>query len=139
MCFLAPSFPLFFFFPLFKENKKYKAHMEIRNTCNDRTVGLCLSVVLAVSLMLKSEPCFHDFFKKCANTLLFNVITAAAAESLQSCPTLCDPIDGRPQGSPVHGIFQARVLEWGAIAFSKYHNIGFYFINSFKCSWKFSP
>ena len=42
----------------------------------------------------------------------------AAAKSLQSCPTLCDPIDGSPSGSPVHGIFQARVLEWGAIAFS---------------------
>ena len=43
---------------------------------------------------------------------------AAAAKSLQSCPTLCDPIDGSPPGSPVPGIFQARVLEWGAIAFS---------------------
>ena len=43
---------------------------------------------------------------------------AAAAKSLQSCPTLCDPIDGSPPGSFVHGIFQARVLEWGAIAFS---------------------
>ena len=39
---------------------------------------------------------------------------AAAAKSLQSCPTLCDPIDGSPTGSSVHGIFQARVLEWGA-------------------------
>ena len=43
---------------------------------------------------------------------------AAAAESLQSCPTLCDPIDGSPPGCPVPGILQARVLEWGAIAFS---------------------
>ena len=43
---------------------------------------------------------------------------AAAAKSLQSCPTLCDPIDGSPPGSAVHGILQARVLEWGAIAFS---------------------
>ena len=43
---------------------------------------------------------------------------AAAAKSLQSCPTLCEPIDGSPPGSSVHGIFQARVLEWGAIAFS---------------------
>ena len=45
---------------------------------------------------------------------------AAAAKSLQSCPTLCDPRDGSPPGSSVHGIFQARVLEWGAIAFSEY-------------------
>ena len=43
---------------------------------------------------------------------------AAAAKSLQLCPSLCDPMDGSPPGSPVPGIFQARVLEWGAIAFS---------------------
>ena len=43
---------------------------------------------------------------------------AAAAKSLQSCPTLCDPIDGSPPGSSVPGILQARRLEWGAIAFS---------------------
>ena len=43
---------------------------------------------------------------------------AAAAESLHLCPTLFDPIDGSPPGSSVHGIFQATVLEWGAIAFS---------------------
>ena len=42
----------------------------------------------------------------------------AAAESLQSCPTLCDPIDGSPPGSPVPGILQARTLEWVAISFS---------------------
>ena len=46
--------------------------------------------------------------------------TAAAAESLQSCLTLCDPIDGSLPGSSIHGIFQAGVLEWGAIAFSEY-------------------
>ena len=40
------------------------------------------------------------------------------AKSLQSCPTLCDPIDGSPPGSPVPGILQARTLEWGAISFS---------------------
>ena len=43
---------------------------------------------------------------------------AAAAKSLQSCPTLCDPIDGSPPGSPVPGILQARTLEWIAISFS---------------------
>ena len=43
---------------------------------------------------------------------------AAAAKSLQSCPTLCDPIDGSPPGSPVPGILQARALEWVAISFS---------------------
>ena len=46
---------------------------------------------------------------------------AAAAKSLQSCPTLCDPIDGSPPGSPVPGILQARTLEWVAISFSNAH------------------
>ena len=44
--------------------------------------------------------------------------SVATAKSLQSCPTLCDPIDGRPPGSPVPGILQARTLEWVAISFS---------------------
>ena len=43
---------------------------------------------------------------------------AAAAKSLQSCPTLCDPMDGSLPGSPVPGILQARTLEWAAISFS---------------------
>ena len=43
---------------------------------------------------------------------------AAAAKSLQSCPALCNPIDGSPPGSPVPGILQARTLEWVAISFS---------------------
>ena len=43
---------------------------------------------------------------------------AAAAKSLQSCPTLCNPINGSPPGSPVPGILQARTLEWVAISFS---------------------
>ena len=41
--------------------------------------------------------------------------SAAAAKPLQSCPTLCDPIDGSPPGSPIPGILQARILEWVAI------------------------
>ena len=45
-------------------------------------------------------------------------VAATAAKSLQSCPTLCDPIDGSPPGSPVPGILQARTLEWVAISFS---------------------
>ena len=46
-----------------------------------------------------------------------SVYTAAAAKSLQSCPTLCDPIDSHPPGFPVPGIFQVRTLEWVAISF----------------------
>ena len=47
-----------------------------------------------------------------------NTAASAAAKSLQSCPTLCDPIDSSPPGSSVHGIFQSSVPEWVAIAFS---------------------
>ena len=59
-------------------------------------------------------PLFFPFW------LLFMLLSTAtaAAESLQSCPTLCDPIDGSPPGSPVPGILQARTLEWVAIFFS---------------------
>ena len=45
-------------------------------------------------------------------------MSATAAKSLQSCPTLCDPIDRSPSGYPVPGILQARALEWVAISFS---------------------
>ena len=53
-------------------------------------------------------------------SLLFNMLSAAAAaaKSLQSCPTLCDPIDGSPPGSPTPGTLKARTLEWVAISFS---------------------
>ena len=49
---------------------------------------------------------------------MYLIYIAAAAKSLQSCPTLCDPVDGSPPGSPVPGILQARTLEWVAIFFS---------------------
>ena len=58
-------------------------------------------------------------------SFLFNMLSAAAAAAaaaaaklLQSCPTLCDPIDGSPSGSAIPGILQARTLEWVAISFS---------------------
>ena len=52
------------------------------------------------------------------NSLIYSYTAAAAAKSLQSCLTLCDPIDGSPLGSPVPGILQARILEWVSISFS---------------------
>ena len=52
------------------------------------------------------------------NTGLDGLDAAAAAKSRQSCPILCDPIDGSPPGSPIPGILQARTLEWVAISFS---------------------
>ena len=52
------------------------------------------------------------------DSLKVSALSTATAESLQSCPTLCDPIDGSPPGSPIPGILQARTLEWVAISFS---------------------
>ena len=57
----------------------------------------------------------NKHIERCSTPL---VITAAAAESRQSCLTLCDPIEGSPPGSSVPGILQARILEWVAISFS---------------------
>ena len=57
------------------------------------------------------------------NIVLVSAAAAAAAKSLQSCPILSDPMDCSLPGSSVHEIFQARVLEWGAIAFS---SVSFY-------------
>ena len=56
---------------------------------------------------------------------ILKICPAAAAKSLQSCPTLCDPIDGSPSGSPIPGILQARTLEWVAISFSKRFALGY--------------
>ena len=63
------------------------------------------------------------FLDSCKNSCkniqqTFCSVAAAAAKSLQSCSTLCDPIDGSPPGSSVPGILQARILEWVAISFS---------------------
>ena len=60
----------------------------------------------------KKQNAYHHFYSTSA------AAAAAAAKSLQSRPTLCDPIDGSPPGSPVPGILQARTLEWVAISFS---------------------
>ena len=70
---------------------------------------------------------FHSFSKFVAFLMQMDillVLVIAAAKSLQSCPTLCDPTDGSPPGSPVPGILQARTLEWVAISFSN------------ACKWK---
>ena len=72
---------------------------------------LCFDVILS-HLTLKSYE--NKLNKMNAET----VTAAAAAKSLQLCPTLCDPIDGSPPGSTIPGILQARTLEWVAISFS---------------------
>ena len=77
--------------------------------------------------MVTSKLLTCQIIKQCSVFVLTKIkktvsasITAAAAAAkwLQSCPTLCDPIDGSPPGSPVPGILQARILEWVAISFS---------------------
>ena len=67
---------------------------------------------------------FEDLLKTLWNPLIKDICgyTAATAKSLQSCPTLCDPIDGSPPGSHVPGILQGRTLEWVAISFSNAWN-----------------
>ena len=67
--------------------------------------------------MLNYASNIYDFSY---NSFLSHITSAAAtaAKSLQLCPTLCNPIDGSPPGSPVPGILQARTLEWVAISFS---------------------
>ena len=69
----------------------------------------CLSLVIS-RMQIKTTVSYHFISHAAA--------AAAAAKSLQSCPTLCDPIDGSPPGSPIPGIFQARTLGWVAIPFS---------------------
>ena len=71
--------------------------------------GFSMSVVRPKMVPWKHQFCFQLYY--CA-------AAAAAAKSLQSCPTLCNPIDGSPPGSSVPGILQARTLEWVAISFS---------------------
>ena len=60
----------------------------------------------------------HQFFSLLYGPTLTSIHAAAAAKSLQSCPTLCDPTNGSPPGSPVPGVLQTRTLEWVAISFS---------------------
>ena len=69
--------------------------------------------------VLSEETCLvSDSLKRIGKNPLCFPSAAAAAKSLQSCPTLCHPIDGCPSGSPIPGIPQARTLEWVAISFS---------------------
>ena len=66
-------------------------------------------------IFFPKNPAFQICF---ANSVNLPDAAAAAAKLLQSCPTLCDPIDGSPPGSPIPGILQARILEWVAISSS---------------------
>ena len=90
--------------------------------CNttERLCSVCVGIISEWTSVFSVVGCIiHSF---CYSFLFSNgarISSAAAAKSLQSCPTLCDPIDGSPPGSPIPGILQAGVLEWGAIPFSE--------------------
>ena len=85
-----------------KEKKRIRLRAEINEIKNRKTTA-------------KIDKIKSWFFEKISNT---DKPLLTTAKSLQSCPTLCDPIDGSPPGSPSPGILQARTLEWVAISFS---------------------
>ena len=70
---------------------------------------------LILAILLKTRTILSEFLNV---PLGFSAAATAAAKSLQSCPTLCDHINGSPLGSFVPGILQARIMEWVAISFS---------------------
>ena len=82
--------------------------------------SICVSLYPLMILQKKSL----QFFISKSLMIFINTAAAAAAKLLQLCPSLCDPIDGSPPGSPVPGILQPRTLEWVAISFSN------------ACKWK---
>ena len=83
---------------------------EGRCSCN----FACLRRTATSLLELELRDCRYH----CETKIKLPAAAVAAAALLQLCPTLCDPIDGSPPGSPVPGILQARTLEWVAISFS---------------------
>ena len=93
------------------------------SNCWVKCQGHRINGLYSISLVLKSHWLFESLqfsgLKTNRKTMKLLVHSAAAAaKSLQSCPTLCNPIDGSPPGSPVPGILQARTLEWFAISLS---------------------
>ena len=89
------------------------------NLCPHRTLARTASYRWGAPSKPLNNMCrsIHSFHYRNYHAYLY-VAAAATAKSLQSCPTLCDPIDGSSPGSPVPGILQARTLEWVAISFS---------------------
>ena len=100
----------------------------IRRTFVSLPQFFCLShssklvIFLDEEEVLMKKICFinsEENPQKCVISSVLIRMLFAATKSLQSCPTLCDPIDGSPPGSPVPGILQARTLEWVAVSFSR--------------------
>ena len=89
--------------------RKVMTNLDSVLKCRDITLPTKIHLVKAMVFPVVMYGCESWTVKKAA---------AAAAKSLQSCPTLCNPIDGSPPGSAIPGILQARILEWVAISFS---------------------
>ena len=87
----------------------------------DKIILLTTFIHLCFRTSLLKKMFRYNILKLLIKIFIFkhwNITAAAAAKSLQSCPTLCDPIDCSPPGSPVPGLLQARTLEWVASSFS---------------------
>ena len=116
LCFAA-------FGSLFKDHNMPTKAMDIANTSNE-TYYLSLSVISLIACILswiwvwmaRGLKAWYEVYE----TAIWDIesFKNEFAKSLQSCPTLCDPRDGSPPGSPVPGILQARTPEWVAISFS---------------------
>ena len=99
-------------FSIYRPTLKHKEHSLSRRKINsDRRSEMQEKMTSKENLNMDKLNMENQWLPKSNNA-------AAAAKSLQSCPTLFDPIDGSPQGSPVPGFLQARTLEWVAISFS---------------------
>ena len=119
---------MFYFWISFQHTKHkstYTWNNEVHSLIEHPSNSSCLSSPLeSIWLMTTIQNPLHlprsiwaVFWAMCGY-MCSSLKAAAAAMSLQSCPTLCDPMDGSPPGSPIPGILQARTLEWLAISFS---------------------
>ena len=113
---LSPSYVIKLLWPSIPQTPLLLHHSEARRDAHTTT-----ETWLSQSLL--PEACKDKVLTKCLRNDCVSAspaaAAAAAAKSLQSCLTLCDPIDGSPPGSPVPGILQVKTLEWAAISFSK--------------------
>ena len=97
-----------------------KGHLLLRRKAMTNLDSILKSrdITLPTKVHIVKAMIFPVFMYGCESWTIKKAAAAAAAKSLQSCPTLCDPIDGSPPRSPVPGILQARTLKWVAISFS---------------------
>ena len=115
VAFPLPVFSTFWSLPLFKLERKTKHNTyKVSFSHPVSTINKFKMWKIACSYSTQFILCNHPNQGRHAAA----AAAAAAAKSPQSCPTLCDPTDGSPPGSPIPGILQARTLEWVAISFS---------------------